>query len=151
MKDKIKKAVCLALVFITTFVLTVTAFAEFQVENENFIGRYECVGNNRIGYILANEGAETFDLHVYEDDNYHCFMSGSSDDGKISNSPYNHFYAYYKKVKRVQRDGSPAVGTQTVEDYEATGKVSVKLGLFKIIKKVTISSGESLLDYVLEN
>ncbi len=151
MKCKVKRMLCLVCVFVASFVLTVTAFADFIIYNENFIGKYKC--NSRLfpdSYVqVMNTGI--FKLHAYYDDNrdgllyYSAFISGSSQDGKISNSPPYNFYAYFENAYLVLRNGDLPTHITYIPDYQAIGDIDVE-GKWK---KISIISKQSDYSYIL--
>ena len=129
LNKKIKKAVCLLCVFVMTFLMTTTAFADFIVANSNFLGKYTCVGNYTPGYIQVSDGH--IYLYVYMDDDRGIFVTVTSTEGKLSNSNRN-LYAIFGEVKKVQLNGSPAYGGGYIENYTVIGDVDVSLFWSKI-------------------
>ena len=145
MRNKIKAAVCCVCVFVVTFMLTVTAFADYIVANGNFIGKYTATDGLIPGYILVN--TDNVQLFAYEDDDYLCFFTGTSDSAKLSNSPRYNFFADFERANRVTLDGSPAYGGGYVSGYHATGDIDITYGFLWTVKKVTIISNQSSHKY----
>lgn len=131
-------------VYVVSFMTTVTAFASFDVKNSRYIGKYIDEAGIIPGYILVDDVDECVKLFAYEDDNYLCFVTGSSETailGKYLTTPFT-FYSYYIKVKRVTLDGSPAYGDGYINGYYATGDLKTTLFKEKII------SNESAHTYI---
>lgn len=146
MRSKIKRMVCIACAFVTSFLLTVTAYSaalgEGDIANPNYLGKYT---NEYIpGYIWAKDG--NLVLYAYEDDNYQCFVTGSVGSYVLKNGRSG-FEAIFPTAARVQLNGNPAVGNITLIDYRATGDVSEEVFL-GYITKVKIASKQSSLVYV---
>lgn len=146
MEKRIKSMLSISFAFVTSFLLTVTAFSMTAsaeaVINRNYLGKY----TNDIypGYIWATES--DLSLFAYEDLNYMCFFTGSvgSYQLKLGGSG---LYAFFPSVSRVTKNGEPASGTQTIFDYTVSGDVSVELNIFGIIKNVKIASHQSTVVY----
>ena len=128
MKNKLKRAVCLFGVFIASFLLTVTAFADndFEVVNKSFIGLYKCLDtkNHPNSFIDArNDGY--LQIKAYMDMDYYCHFSGFSTNWKISNSNPDNFWAKFDSVTRVHSDGSLVQPVSRLDNYIATGYVTI--------------------------
>ena len=65
------------------------------------------------------------------DDDRGIFVTGTSTEGKLSNSNRN-LYAIFGEVKKVQLNGSPAYGGGYIENYTVIGDVDVSLFWSKI-------------------
>lgn len=140
------KAIVVTCVFIAAFMLTVIAFADFEVENPEHKGTY--YSDRSGGSIIISDSA--IKILSYYDSNELCFLSGTSTDGKLSNSSVN-FYAIVNKAYKVYSNGSYVDKYPYISYYRATGNVTFKWGgLFNShIKQITITSNESGYKYIL--
>lgn len=143
---KIKRMVCIACAFITSFLLTVTAYSavlgEGDITNPNYLGKY--TNENIPGYIWAKDG--NLVIYAYEDDNYKCFVTGSVG-SYVLKSGLRGFEAVFPNAARVQLNGDLAAGNIPLIDYRALGDVSEEAFL-GYITKVKIASFQSSLVYV---
>lgn len=123
MKDKIKKAVCLGLVFITSFMLTVTAFADDTTGFDYFVGHYSNVDGP--GYVSLSSDF-LFSIVCYRDDNHGFYIGGSRGEGRLGTGKKG-FDAIFSKAIRTNADGSLPTNPsdrETIPNYNATGKVT---------------------------
>ena len=127
MKDKIKKAVCLGLVFITSFMLTVTAFSAdddnptFVIQNKNYFGTYD---SNESAYGFVKVNSEKFSVFAYYD-NETGYISGSSQDGALTSDYYGFTFP---TVLKCNSDGD--YSGNKLNNVTITGKTKVALGGF---------------------
>ena len=147
-KGKAKQFFCMACAFVSSFLVTVTAFASvnFDSVNDNQLGKYKCTAislkNSYIKVYRSPEGYGYCDLFAYWDNNDHMFYSGKSNvDFKLTTSP-SEFYAHGTKFTIVYSNGETVGESGTVADYVATG--DYKAGPFRIISR------ETGFDYVLQ-
>ena len=141
MKSKIKRMVCIACAFVTSFLLTVTAYsatlADGDVINSKFLGKY--TNNSDDGYIWAKEG--NIVIYTYKDDARDCYVTGSLSTYQLKNGNRG-FYAHFPNVARVDENENVVMDNPTIENYSASG--DVKNGFFN----VKIASDQSSLTYV---
>lgn len=149
MRNFLKKAVIVTCVFVATFMLTVIAFADFDVQNDNYKGTY--YSDRSDGTIKVTD--RDFKIWIYFDHDNCCFLTGSTSDGKLSNSAPDHFNAIFEKAYKVFSDGTYPEQYLSIPWYKASGDVSVKMGgLFNTkVKQVTITSKQSGYKYTLTN
>ncbi len=137
-----------------SFMLTVTAFAasgeDFEV-NEKYFGYYYCTYKRLSSSYIHVKGDDII-LHIYEDDDEHCFVNAEVCKGHLGLGFETEFFANYEKAKRVKSDGSPAVGAQDIQNYTAKGKLRVdKLSIKDVVQQATIISENSYsLEYTMK-
>lgn len=131
---KTKTIVIMLLVFAFSFLLTINAFAEWDIENENYFGFYN---SNRSDYGFVNvtkDDAVFFAyLHIFTVGVYSDFITGVSEDGYLSFTDYSFSIPKYEIV---DKDG----GTMGRVGYNANvfGDTIVELGVFGNIKSITL-------------
>lgn len=148
MKNKIKQMVCMICVFVVSFMLTATAFAEsaFVIQNNNYFGYYDAVNNSR-GLVTVREEFVKMGVYEYDEDLY---MYGTSTDGALTSE----YYAFtFAEAHSSDRNGIIDTASGKIMNLTVTGKTEVKLGGFLnlFIKTITlIPDGHSNEQYVLE-
>ncbi len=150
-KGKAKQLFCMVCAFVASFVLTVTAFAEIDIDYTIYGGKYKSNDSSKAGYISISE--TRIGLVVFWDDNEEdgCFLSGSTTDGYILFPSSCPFYALYDTVTVVGATGVPidtnpylsGIQMKVIPDYEVKG------GIFGSGKH-TISPRQSTVKYIQE-
>lgn len=139
-KGKAKQLFCMVCVFVASFLITVTAFAE-DISNSTFYGTYKYPGNS--SQCIENHDGEYVWLRIYRDDENHGYYSGVSYFFKISNAPPEHFYAECNSVLQVNpSNGRPYSPQVKIDNYTATGTIDIKYS-FLSIESITINSNQS--------
>lgn len=128
----------MAIAFVASFVMTVTAYAAIDVDYSIYGGRYRSSDTSVGGYISISKNS--INLVVYRDDKEDCYVGGSTTDGYILSPSSKPFYALFDKVNILNTDGTGAGGS--IPDYEASGS------LFKKGMKNGIKSLQSDLKYI---
>lgn len=127
----------MAMAFVASFMVSATAFASAYetyaiITNPLHLGTYYCIKDSIPGYFTVSE--DNISLHAYYDLTQLAFVSADeSDDEYVIAGSNNGFYAHYNEVKKVKKDGSPAVGGGTIPDYAATGKITKSSKLFNYV------------------
>ncbi len=144
MKTKIKQLMCMVLAFVTTFTVTVTAYASTNADGfDFFVGIYykEDPEINGDGNVKVREDT-FFNLFAYTDFNFLCYVSGRNGEGKIVNGT-NGFDVAFDSVTKCKKDGTPPANPGKIQSYNATGAVS------KGLTKAVIKSDQSNMSYIL--
>lgn len=147
MKRSIMKVVSIGLAFITSFLLTVTVYAAVASEgdstNGNYLGKY--INDSTIGYIWAKEGNLT--IFTYKDNNKNCYVTGTVSSYIIKPGTLG-FRADIPIAARVTSTGDTVMSNPRLDNYTASGDVTIDYGFFGTIKHVNITSREGSLKYV---
>lgn len=122
----------MAVAFVTSFLVTVTAFAADTYAGANtyagfdfYVGRYD--KQHGMGHISVSTDYY-FSLAIYRDDNYNCYVGGNHGAGRIVSGPYG-FDAEFPSVVKCAADGflPPNESDRgTIPNYRARGTVYKK-------------------------
>lgn len=123
-KTKIKQLVCMTIAFAASFIITVTAFAEGNLETRDFdfyCGIYGKTSGK--GYIRVITD-HLFDIHIYKTDKDNCYVVGHDGEGRIGIGA-NGFYAIFNSVQKCTETGGalPVDDRGWISDFQANGKV----------------------------
>ena len=139
---KIKRMACIAVAFDASFMLTVTAYsatlADGDIYNPRVMGKY--TNNVNDGYIWAKEGNVT--IYTYQDTNYNCYVTASYSAYTLGGGS-DGFFVIFPYAAKVDINGNVLINDPRIQDYVASGRVTVPL-----FGSVSISSFQSSLTYV---
>ena len=141
---KAKLLVILLLVFTFSFMLTVHAFAEWKIENENYFGTYY----SNISSIAFLKVDETRLVMVdYTDGNY-SEISGISEDGALTSNYYSFTFEEVQKYSATAPDHTVRIPHVTI-----VGTTKLQMGGFLglQIKSITLTpDNASSIHYTYE-
>lgn len=148
MKTKIKRLVCMTIAFVASFMVSVTAFADFIISNETYYGKYfaDVKGSP---YIEVSENGYVR-IFAYRDDAEKAFLRGISYDVVLYVGSSG-FVANFNSVVKTHYDGTiidsdpleAGIQPDRILGYTASGKLN------SISGKITIISKQSGLYYTL--
>lgn len=144
-KGKAKQLFCMVCVFVASFLLTVTAFAEsaFEIQNSNYFGTYVAQVNS-MGYVMVKEDIVRF--AIYHHDTY-GYLNGTAQHGFLTKNAYS----FTISEATIVNNGGVPLGTKAY-NVNATGTTTVKGGeiITWVIKSITLTpNGNTGEKYVL--
>lgn len=123
-------------VFVTAFMLTVTASAYIDTNYSIYGGKYRA-NSSAGGYIFIDE--DYIKIVVYADSDKGCYVSGTSTDGHVLSPSQHPFYAYFNRVYECNINGAPTTKPYTWHnDYEATGALGTQGKNFIVSKQSNV-------------